>query len=271
MWTSGWITKGRHTLSEYIILDGCLGQWCGRCFCCSCFAWKWRCQEANVFWIVRGRLETKEMKIPAWSDYGLKIGTWKYESARYCTFHAVLWHFVDRSLGRANRPAGHRTTSSRHTRCSHWVRARHWKQWASESLGSGYVCTLWQCTLFLRKVRLCELYGSDSWGCMWCVKHEIQNKHPISRLWSMVKKSPHVRHICFSQENGNQIIIFYKILSFSHILLSYVSSVHDKSWEKSGETPPPFFITYLLDIFSCRYISFSIPDDCLRPKHVVYL
>jgi len=29
------------------------------------------------------------------------------------------------------------------------------------------------------------------------------------------QKSPHVRHICFRQENGNQKIInFYKILSF---------------------------------------------------------
>jgi hypothetical protein len=30
----------------------------------------------------------------------------------------------------------------------------------------------------------------------------------------------------------------------------------------------PFFDTYLLDIFSCGYISFSVPDYYLRPKYV---
>lgn len=79
-------------------------------------------------------------------------------------------------------------------------------------------------------------------------------------------KSPHVRHT-FHQENGNQKITFYKILSsFTNTVLSYGSSVHDKSLKKRGK--PLFLDTYLLDIFACEYISFSIPDDCPRPKHV---
>jgi len=82
--------------------------------------------------------------------------------------------------------------------------------------------------------------------------------------------TPHVRHICFRQENGNQIINFYKIFSFFHkyfIILRTFSTWKQFGKKKCGE--PHFLDTYLLDFFSCGYISFSIPDDCLRPKRGV--
>ena len=37
-----------------------------------------------------------------------------------------------------------------------------------------------------------------------------------------------------------------------------------------GGGKPPFLDTYLLDIFTCGYISISTPDHCLRSRHVVY-
>ena len=158
------------------------------------------------------------MLLRTWSGYALKTATWKYKSARYCAFHAALLHFVDRSLGEKKG----RQVIGRYPvdiDAVHTVYRRGTWNWASESLrslGSVYLCTLnhnsdnehfW----YRRTVRdwLLGLY-------VWCVKHEIQNKHPALRLWSMIKNLPMFDKSASVKktETKRSLIFFYKILSF---------------------------------------------------------
>jgi len=194
------------------------------------------------------------------------------ESARYCAFHAALLHFVGRSRGGGwgGRPASHRRTSSRNRRISHCVGARHCKQWAFLSLRSlRSVYAQWIITLTMNPfVTEGAALRTGSWGCLCDASHEIQNKHPTSRLWSMIKNLPKFdASASVKKTETKRSLIFTIFWVFSQIFYYIIEVQYMTIVEKKGGEPP-FRDTYMLDIFSCGYISFSIADDCLRPKRV---
>jgi len=64
--------------------------------------------------------------------------------------------------------------------------------------------------------------------------------------YAAIKKSSHVVHICFPQENGNRKNNnFYKILSYSHIFYYYIELMYITAVEKQGPFSWYIFASYL--------------------------
>jgi hypothetical protein len=88
---------------------------------------------------------------------------------------------------------------------------------------------------------------------LWCVKHELQNKHPTSRLRSMIINLPTFdTSASVKKTETNWSLIFTKFWVFSQIF-SYLMEVQYIRVEKKGGTPFSWniFARYLLMWVHC--------------------